>query len=149
MGRGLLHNFDDPVGRYLAACTTLRAARDGKDISEFQLKPLMGICQESVVGLSKLLHFVAPAHFAIWDQWVANAVFDRAHRYQVNDLSIYLAYLDWIRSAPIDDPTLNEVCKRLQLDPSAPSLRPKEFILFTGGRLTRTAQPQTLADSAS
>jgi hypothetical protein len=135
MGRGLLHNFDDPFSRYRDACDSLRAARDGKDISEFQLKPLMGICQESVVGLSKLLHFVAPTRFAIWDQWVANAVFDKAHRYQVNDLSIYTAYLNWIRSARIDDKTLNDVCKQLHLDPSIPSLRPKEFILFTSGRL--------------
>jgi hypothetical protein len=73
--------------------------------------------------------------FAIWDQRVANAAFGKAHRYQVNDLSIYSGYSDWIRSARIDNETLKQVCDRLALNPSFPSLRPKEVILFAAGRL--------------
>jgi hypothetical protein len=147
MGRGLLHDFEKPFERYMAACEPLRAARDGNGPTASDLKPLLSICQDRVVGLSKLLHFVGASNFAIWDQWVAKAVFVKAHH--VNDMTIYSAYLDWIRSAHIDDKTLSEVCEQLQLNPAVPSLRPKEFILFTSGRLSRTAQPQTLAVSAS
>lgn len=146
MGRGLIHDFGRPYERYLEACDTFKAVKDGNDIPPSELKPLMSICQGSVVGLSKLMHFVAPARFAIWDQWVAQAVFGKVYWHQVNDLMTYSAYMDWIKSASIDENTLNEVCNLLQLDTFNPSLRPKEFILFTSGRLSASPQPQTLAD---
>ena len=50
----------------------LRRARRNGAVSEADLQCLAEIVNNSVVGASKLLHFVAPDAFAIWDSRVAS-----------------------------------------------------------------------------
>lgn len=50
---------------------TLEAARGGQPVDKDDLLELSRIVNNSLVGASKLLHFAAPARFAIWDSRVA------------------------------------------------------------------------------
>ena len=56
--------------------TLLQQARDGGEVlTEQELKELMPFTTNSSIGLSKLLHFFAPATYPIWDTFVANQFF--------------------------------------------------------------------------
>ena len=51
----------------------------------------------SVVGTTKLLHFLRPELYAIWDSRVYRALFDQTpHPYRVENPDIYPAYLHWL-----------------------------------------------------
>lgn len=58
---------------------------------EIDLKTL----NNSVVGTSKFLHFVAPSIFPIWDSRIA-AAFGILNEYQINNAEIYPKYCDAI-----------------------------------------------------
>ena len=49
----------------------LEKARAGADLDAVELLLMASIVNNSVVGASKLLHFVAPQRFAVWDSRVA------------------------------------------------------------------------------
>lgn len=59
----------------------------------------------SLVGVSKLLHFINPNIYAIWDSRVFGFLFPsiRAHKYRVEDPDLYLCYLDWITHVTQDE----------------------------------------------
>lgn len=59
----------------------------------------------SLVGVSKLLHFINPRVYAIWDSRVFSFLFPdiRAHKYRVEDPDLYLCYLDWIDHVTQDE----------------------------------------------
>jgi|tagenome__1003787_1003787.scaffolds.fasta_scaffold19768085_1 hypothetical protein len=67
MGRGLLSNFDNHFERYRNACTALSSVRNSGAVDQVRLVPLLNLCNDRIVGASKLLHFVGPDRFAIWD----------------------------------------------------------------------------------
>jgi hypothetical protein len=55
---------------------------------------LKGLINNSLVGTSKLLHFVNPHVYAIWDRRVYRYINQcDPHDYQINDVENYLAYL--------------------------------------------------------
>jgi hypothetical protein len=49
----------------------LERARTHHDLGADEVEHLAGLINNSVVGASKLLHVVAPEHYAIWDSRVA------------------------------------------------------------------------------
>lgn len=68
-----------------------------------QLEELASLVNKSLVGASKLLHFVAPANFAIWDSKVYSFVHgERPHNYSVNDAKKYLDYLNLLTNLSKD-----------------------------------------------
>lgn len=70
-----------------------RARRDGR-LSKDAIKSLVKLINNSLVGTSKLLHFVAPNKFAIWDSKVYTFVYEeRPHHHQLNQVDRYCKYL--------------------------------------------------------
>jgi hypothetical protein len=61
--------WDDKQKLRLISC--LNDARNGKEQDALDLHTLKGFCNNSIVGGSKLLHFLNPARFPIWDSRVA------------------------------------------------------------------------------
>lgn len=60
-----------------------------------EISALAGLVNNSLVGASKLLHFVSPYSFAIWDSKVYTFVHEeQPHHYRVNAVDAYVAYLD-------------------------------------------------------
>src|SRR5258708_7520084 len=94
-------------------CCLLTNGRTGKrKIGNRLSKRLQSsICwrsNNSVVGTSKFLHFVAPEVFPIWDSRIA-AVFGFRHGYQINNALNYTKYCNTIPdrlARPIDWPKL-------------------------------------------
>lgn len=51
----------------MAAAAMLTKAKHGSGLDAWEIEALAGLVNNSVVGVSKLLHFVAPHNYAIWD----------------------------------------------------------------------------------
>jgi hypothetical protein len=51
----------------------LDVVRKGEEPTESQLKIIVSFCNNSIVGASKLMHFLSPLTFPIWDSRVARA----------------------------------------------------------------------------
>lgn len=130
MFRGKLTRFEDPAGRYRDICSLLRDAKHSGTITASDLDELSKtICQGSVIATSKLLHFLKPESFAIWDTRVARVSYSSSHYVTINRPAVYLDYMMWLKRLKIDRQTISTVRRRLG-DTSASRLRVKEFILF-------------------
>lgn len=75
------------------AAIYLEKARSGTLISTAELTALSGIVNNSVVGASKLLHFVAPDYYAIWDSRVFQFVHGYKSSHHTNKPLRYFEYL--------------------------------------------------------
>ena len=62
-------------------------------IDRFTVSPI----NNSIVGLSKVLHFVNPEYFPIWDRRVA-LHFEIKYHYNINRFENYIKYIDFIES---------------------------------------------------
>jgi hypothetical protein len=71
--------------------TTYCSSSALKALGDIDLKTV----NDSVVGTSKFLHFVAPDLFPIWDSRVA-AVFGLKHDYQINNAKTYREFVEAI-----------------------------------------------------
>lgn len=73
----------------------LNYAKAGHTLSLQQLKLLKQLINNSAVGLSKLLHFIRPDLYPIWDSNVADYVFNgTCTTYTINKLEVYLDYMN-------------------------------------------------------
>lgn len=72
----------------------LNAAKTGQIPDSPQLEILSHCLNKSMVGASKLLHFINPASFAIWDSRVYRYITNtEPHHYRLNNPTSYLEYL--------------------------------------------------------
>jgi hypothetical protein len=91
-------------GDLARAADILSRAKEGQCLESRDLEALASLVNNSVVGASKLLHFVAPNHFAIWDSKVYAFVHEqRPHYYRVNDVATYEAYVVRLTGLALDD----------------------------------------------
>jgi hypothetical protein len=78
-----------------SAGNLLTRAKSGGAITEPEVSSFVTLVNNSLVGASKLLHFVEPRKFAIWDSKVYSFVHqERPHHYRVNDVTKYFKYLE-------------------------------------------------------
>lgn len=72
----------------------LQSVKDDKaDLSEDQLITIKCYINNSVVGASKLLHFISPDRYPIWDSKIFQFTHGHMpHQYQVNNPRTYLKY---------------------------------------------------------
>jgi hypothetical protein len=129
----VLELYPDPNGTDLIASAALleRARKDGK-LGEGEVAHLVALVNNSLVGVSKLLHFVAPTSFAIWDSRVYSFVHEeRPHNYRVNNVAKYFDYLERLRSLK-DSLAFNPFHKsvKTKLGYEVSPLRALELIMF-------------------
>lgn len=79
---------------FASAVSILNQLKSGTRISEDQLLILKGLVNNSVVGVSKLLHFISPNSYAIWDSRVCNFLTGKSHNQKVENIKRYSSYLD-------------------------------------------------------
>lgn len=93
-------------GKSLVELTAmLNDVRRRGSITDDELGRVTGLTNNSLVGASKLLHFLAPDQFAIWDSKVYAFIHGRhPHPYQVQSTAKYREYLS----------TLEELCSRAE-----------------------------------
>lgn len=78
------------------ATTILNNAKQGNRPNSNALDILKSCFNNSLVGSSKLLHFVNPEQFAIWDSRVYRYLFNHEpHSYRVENNPTYLDYLSF------------------------------------------------------
>ena len=85
------------------AVSIVNKAKQSKRISDEELLVLKKLMNNSIVGVSKILHFINPNVYAIWDSRVCNFLTGKAHAYKVQKIELFWAYLD--------------LCKRVVADP--------------------------------
>ena len=84
----------NPNARLARAVSILNEAKRGVMAGQDDLAHLAGLVNNSMVGASKLIHFVNPNLYAIWDSRVYRYINGQApYQYQIGDPGNYLAYL--------------------------------------------------------
>ena len=83
----------------------LNEVKKGKLIDEQQLTTLKTTFNNSLVGTSKLLHFINPKQYAIWDSRVFRFLNDvEPHKYRLEKPSAYIEYLKLIEELKNEEP---------------------------------------------
>ena len=79
---------------FVLAVSTINKVKDSNRISNEELLILKKLMNNSIVGVSKMLHFINPNVYAIWDSRVCNFLTGNAHAYKVQKTELFWAYLD-------------------------------------------------------
>lgn len=74
-----------------------RLVKDESDSEEADLKALIAVFNNSIVGVSKMLHFAAPERFAIWDSKVAAACGYTLNGSRRRDAKAYMRYVEQLQ----------------------------------------------------
>jgi hypothetical protein len=110
----------------------LTRAKHNEALSDNDIDSLSCLINHSLVGASKLLHFVAPSKFAIWDTKVYAFVFEeKPYNYRVNQIANYRHYLNklaQLQSDPRFGAFLRAVNKKIGYDVSP--LRSLELVMY-------------------
>jgi hypothetical protein len=73
----------------------LNKAKTEGDLSNDDISELVRLVNNSLVGISKLLHFINPNQFAIWDSKIYSFVFEETpYNHRVNNIANYREYID-------------------------------------------------------
>lgn len=110
----------------------LNQARDKRELSDSQLAVLAKLINNSLVGASKLLHFVAPDAFPIWDSKIFSFVFQtKPYNGSVNNIGRYREYIELLGALMMDlrFPDFYESVKR-KVGYEISELRALELIMF-------------------
>jgi hypothetical protein len=113
-----------------------RAKRTGELTNE-EIASLASLINNSLVGTSKLLHFVAPENFAIWDSRIYRFLFERTpHVYRVRSVELYREYLETLAQLRSDSrfPSFHRSVNE-KLDYPVSTLRAIELIMFLNAPL--------------
>jgi hypothetical protein len=126
-----------------AAVIIINHAKNGELLTKAELKVLKTLLNNSIVGTSKLLHFISPANYAIWDSRVYRFVTgkDKVDHGRVNSVKLYADYLERIRELVKEKQFKTMVHQPLceQLNQEISPLRALELVLFLGGPNKKTA----------
>lgn len=118
-----------------AVVTLLNAARQRLlSVAEMELLK-QRLINNSTVGLSKLLHFLAPERYVIWDSRVAKAWYgqDRVYPYRYEPPAEYLAYLGAITAWLANPDVTEQIAELRTLSPDLATVSPLrmiELVLF-------------------
>lgn len=80
-------------GASLQQVAVLLTLAKSRDLNADELQSVKGMVNNSIVGVSKLLHFIEPTRYPIWDSRIYFFCHGKAgHAYQVNNIDAYLSY---------------------------------------------------------
>jgi hypothetical protein len=85
------------------AAQLLTKAKVTQKLDQDEIKKLACLVNNSLVGATKLLHFVAPFSFAIWDSKVYSFIYEeKPYNHRVNKVDKYFNYLEKLRELQKD-----------------------------------------------
>lgn len=96
---------------FSSAISILNQAKGSERISDAQLYTLKKLINNSLVGVSKLLHFINPNVYAIWDSRICNFLTGKAHKYRVETPRFFWSYLDLCEKVA-GDPAFKSIHER-------------------------------------
>jgi len=106
---------------FTAAVSILNEAKRSERLSGEKILTLKRLINNSLVGVSKLLHFVNPDVYAIWDSRVCNFLTGKSYKQRVEKIDLFLSYLD--------------LCKRVSSEPEFKAIH-ERHIEKTGFQIT-------------
>ncbi|MDO6821327.1 hypothetical protein [Zobellia sp. 1_MG-2023] len=83
--------------------TILSKARDGVEVNLEEIRAIKEYINNSLVGTSKLLHFLNPTMYAIWDSRIHRYITGKTTSYGIGDVQTYISYLERIRDISSQD----------------------------------------------
>lgn len=88
--------FDFRSDNFVEALDILNKAKMGRKLTADNLALLKGLLNNSLVGTTKLLHFINPDNFAIWDSRVYRYLTNKEpHDNRIGNCKAYLDYLEF------------------------------------------------------
>ncbi len=76
----------------------LNAVKSGHLLNIEELETLKSSINNSLVGLSKLLHFINPRDYAIWDSRIYRYLTEQKSSYGIDKPQLYIDYLNGIKN---------------------------------------------------
>ena len=76
----------------------LNAVKSGHILTINEIEVLKKTINNSLVGLSKLLHFINPKDYAIWDSRIFRYLTEKKSSYGIDRPQLYLDYLQGIKN---------------------------------------------------
>ncbi|WP_370391080.1 hypothetical protein [uncultured Winogradskyella sp.] len=76
----------------------LNTVKNGHFLTVNELEILKKSVNNSLVGLSKLLHFINPKDYAIWDSRIFRYLTEKKSSYGIDKPQLYLEYLNGIKN---------------------------------------------------
>lgn len=84
-----------PLIDFSSGANLLNKAKSTGSLLNSEIEKLASVVNNSLVGTSKLLHFVSPQKFPIWDSKIYAFLFNEApSSYRVNRIAKYRRYLE-------------------------------------------------------
>ncbi|EPG34498.1 hypothetical protein [Acinetobacter colistiniresistens] len=114
--------------------SSLNDVKQGKRINEKQLLFLKKTFNNSLVGTSKLLHFINPHNYAIWDSRVLYFLSNQEpYTYRLENIQTYFEYLDLVEKLTKEQgfETFYTLIKQ-KMDYEITEFRALEFAFFLG-----------------
>jgi len=127
----------------LDGVSLLHKARTQGQLSCSELQQLAQLVNRSVVGASKLLHFVNPEAFAIWDSRIYRFIYEQApHQNRVNNAAAYERYLMLLQQLRQDErfPVFHAAINQKMGYPVS-ALRALEVVMFLNAQGTAATAP--------
>ena len=118
--------------------TLLNAVKAGHRLGLEELEILKCCINNSMVGLSKLLHFINPENYAIWDSRIYRYIKGKKSQYGIDKAENYNKYLREIRqiSKHQDYPDLHLIIEKHFGYPLT-SMRAIEILIFETERMRK------------
>ncbi|MBV6485118.1 MAG: hypothetical protein KFKLKKLM_01671 [Flavobacteriales bacterium] len=117
------------------AVEILNRAKDGNPLTVDQLIILKKLFNNSLVGTSKLLHFINPNKFAIWDSRVYRYLTGKeAYNHRIGSCEAYLEFLsfcEYLTQTDEYEVIHNSICQKMGY--SITKFRSAEMIMYLNG----------------
>lgn len=115
-----------------AAAQILNKAKNNEQLSNINLEILKRLINNSIVGTSKLLHFVNPEKYAIWDSKIYEFIKNEApYNYRVNKVEEYERYIKNLGDLTMDKrfPELQQKVNNM-MGYEVSAVRAAELVMF-------------------
>ena len=131
--------FDFRSNNFVEAIEILNNAKKGLVPTIVQLESLKVLFNNSLVGTTKLLHFINPEKFAIWDSRVYYYLTGEvAYNHRIGNCESYLSFLifcEYLTQRKEYQEIHNSICKKLGY--SMTKFRTVELIMYLNGGKTK------------
>ena len=113
----------------------LNHAKNGEMLNNDQLRIIRSCVNNSMVGASKLLHFINPTHYAIWDSRIFRYSTGKKSLYGIKRVGYYQEYLFRLREISMHQ-GYGVVHHKIEahLNMTLPPMRAIEIIMFQADR---------------